>query len=110
MRKLEKTFGKNGLIYQMIKRTKRVVLFKLFVKEWTGNKKHVGWEVSKIQANEERIIDGRDIESGESITGNDTFGKDGSKAFFPRDKEDAFNYFGIFSKRLGKRKPVKLAV
>jgi hypothetical protein len=95
MRLLEQTFTKNGLTYDIINRTERVGLFKLSL-----DGEHVGWEVSKITQNSEYEIAGKVIPSGESITSNEAFGSDGSKAFFPTDENRAMAYFIEFDQEL----------
>ena len=95
MRKLETTFSRKGIDYEMIDRSDKVGLFKLSL-EGT----HVGYEVAKIYHNEARTIAGVDIEEGESIPSDEMFGNDGSKAFFPMDRKRANAYFMKFKLEL----------
>jgi hypothetical protein len=104
MKKLETTFSKNGIDYETIKRTEKVGLFKL-----TLDNEHVGWEVARIIQNDARTIAGVDIEAGESIVGNEAFGSDGSKAFFPMYEEKANDYFDVFNAELDFKEDLKLA-
>jgi hypothetical protein len=101
MRKLETTFVKNQLTYELINRHEKCGLFKLWlIEDYLPAPCHCGWEVCRIFQNEERIIAGHTVVAGESITGNDSFGADGSKAFFPHDKNDAIAYLEEFKLEL----------
>jgi hypothetical protein len=95
MRKLETTFTRKGIDYEMMDRSDKVGLFKLSL-----DGIHVGYEVAKIYHNEARTISGIDIEEGESIPSDEMFGGDGSKAFFPNDGERALKYFYEFTTEL----------
>lgn len=89
MKKIETEFtrGKKGMYiyYELIERTDNVGLFKLFIKEY-GLKEHVGWEVSRIYISPERMIHDHKVLEHEYIVGDESFGKDGSKSFFPKDE------------------------
>lgn len=88
MKPLEQTFTKNGIDYDTVKRTERVVLLRLFLDGTL-----VGYEVSRIYQNPERTMAGHLIQPSESISGNEQFGTDGSKAFFPDHFARAEDYF-----------------
>ena len=88
MKILETVFRKGGIDYKMIERNTKVALFEL-----SFDKEIVGYEVSRIYQNKERIMAGHLVEAGEGITGNEQFGYDGSKSFFPQDKNRAEKYF-----------------
>lgn len=88
MQKLKQTFRKNGIDYKLIKRSDAVALFELRLYD-----NIVGYEVNKIYQNEERTMAGVLIPAGEGITGNEQFGSDGSKAFFPDDRVEADRYY-----------------
>lgn len=88
MKKLSEAFVKNGIDYRILKRSGKVALFEMMIVN-----EIVGYEVCRVYVNEEHIMAGVTIESGESITCNSEFGTDGSKSFFPKDKDDAMDYF-----------------
>jgi hypothetical protein len=88
MKPLEQTFTKNGIDYDTVKRTEKVALFRLFLDGTL-----VGYEVSRIYQNPERTMAGHVIQATESISGNEQFGTDGSKAFFPDHFTRAEDYF-----------------
>lgn len=100
MKTLNTTFRKSGIDYRMMKRTDKVALFEL-----SGD----GYEVSRIYANEEYTMHGKIIPAGESISGNNEFGYDGSKAFFPADKTEAENYFIELNSKLLAKEAAKNA-
>lgn len=109
MKQIETTFKKNDLIYEMVERTHNVGLFKLFINEsWMNEPEHCGWEVSLIKCHEAFEIMGTKIESGESITSDNRFGFDGSKAFFPANEKDAFSYFNTLSQEIKEQKALKI--
>jgi hypothetical protein len=95
MKQLEKKFSRKKIIYDTIKRTEKVGLSKLYYET-----EHVGWEVSRIHQNKAYVIAGREVEAGESIVGDERFGYDGSKAFFPFQETDASDYFYEFMKEV----------
>ena len=88
MKTLEKQFSKNGIEYEMLDRGHYCALFKL-----TLDGVHVGYEVPRIYQNEEYQMAGVTIGARESISGNEQFGNDGSKAFFPNESDRAKSYF-----------------
>lgn len=88
MKPLEQTFSKNGIDYDTIIRSNKVALFRLFLDGTL-----VGYEVSRIYQNPERTMAGVVIQPTESISGNEQFGGDGSKAFFPDYFNKAEDYF-----------------
>jgi hypothetical protein len=102
MKTLEKRFNKNGIEYILLDRTDSVALFELLCDNIT-----VGYEVAKVYINAERIIAGVTISEGESITGNERFGYDGSKSFFQHDRELAVKYFTEFTNKLRDKEHIK---
>lgn len=95
MKRLEKSFGKNGLKYQMIERSDNVAIWKL-----TFSNVIVGYEVSRINVTPETIINGNIITERETIPSNEAFGTEGSKAFFPDDFDRALGYYNVLTESL----------
>lgn len=109
MKRIETTFNKNDLIYEMVDRTEDVGLFKLFINEsWMDEPEHCGWEVCLINYHPEFTIKGVVYQEGESLSSNDEFGADGSKAFFPSDEKEALEYFYRFNLDIQSQKVLKL--
>lgn len=88
MEKLKGSLRKNGVDYKLIQRNQKVALFEL-----TIDNVEVGYEVAKLMIipNYERF--GKHYPERESLPGNELFGNENSKAFFPQDKARALEYF-----------------
>ena len=95
MKPLEPLFTKNGIMYELVKRTDKVALFKLSL-----DSDHVGWEVCRISQHEDFFKGDALIPAAETIPGNEEFGRDGSKAFFPDHMKQAFAYLDEFNLEL----------
>lgn len=103
MKILEKNFVRKKIIYETIERTDKTGLFKLFIKvDGIKTPVHVGWEVSKIIANEAREIAGVTIPEHESIVGDEAFGlwSDSDKSMFPYEFNRAKDYFKEYDEKL----------
>ena len=99
MKTLPETFGKNGLHYQLIRRTDRVVLYQLLF-----DGECVGWEVARIFIQREHILNGHTIQAAEVLPSNEKFGTEGlktkSQAFHANSRIKAETYFTELSERL----------
>jgi hypothetical protein len=89
-----KSFRKNGLDYKLLDRTDRVALFEQKIPE--GGL--AGYEVCVIYHNQAGFRFNKIMPESESITGNEQFGYDDSKAFFPFDLERTKEYFKFVDK------------
>lgn len=104
MGKLKGSFRKNGIDYKLLQRNEIVVMYELTIDNVV-----VGYEVSRIYINDERIIAGVIIKSGVGITGNEQFGKDGAKSFFPDDLKRAEKYFEQLAEAVAVKENMKNA-
>ena len=105
MKRLSKSFKKNGIDYELIKRNEIIAFFALSIDDTL-----VGYEVARIYQNAERVIAGKLIYATEGISGNEQFGYDGSRAFFPSDKKRAKEYFTTLDKELKVREAEKAEI
>ena len=105
MKTLNETFRKNGLQYNLVKRNDLVAMYGV---GGTYTDKLIHYEVCKIVFNEEYTIHGNIIPDGESIPGNELFGKEGSQAYPARDYEIALKYFDELTSILKTRAEAKL--
>jgi len=104
MKTLENWFHRgpknHRIYYKVIMRNENAGLFQLFIKEPDmEDYGHVGWEVSKIISREETELFGHTLEAKEVLIGDDKFGFDGSKAFFPYQQEEAMDYYLLYSQK-----------
>ena len=93
METIKQTFKKNGLYYRLLDRTDKVALFE----QKLPDGEIAGYEVSIIYHNEAGFRFNKIIPESESITGNEEFGYDNSKAFFTQDLEHTKQYFDKMS-------------
>ena len=93
MKILKPQFSKNGLDYNLLKRTDKIVLFQL------GHLPNPdGYEVCRIYIMRPHKAFGVDFEESEIITSNDQFYADGSGAF--RLLDSALKHFDKLSNKL----------
>jgi len=90
---LKHIFRKNALGYKLLVRNSKLALFAL------STDRH--WEISRIYIIPAGERFGRHYPETETISDNDQFGLDGSRAFGNRKK--AIEYFKDFSKKLGEK-------
>jgi hypothetical protein len=103
MKQLKEEFKKNGLFYYLVDRTNRVALYRLTIKDKTGEET-VGYEVCKIYTKPSRVIKGNILEASEVIPSNNQFAwYDDSRAFFPSELEEAKEYLKSYGKLLQER-------
>lgn len=105
MKTLDKIFSRKGIQYETFERTDKVGFFKL-----TLDGEHIGYEVSRIHQHEPYEIAGVTVEAGENIVGDEAFGADGSKSFFPSDEEYALAYFEDFCKEVAEKDAEKAEI
>ena len=107
MKKLDKWFyrgtTKARVWYELIKRSDKSGLFKLYVKEtWMKDYKHVGWEVTHILSHDGIELFGSHVSPREYLPSDEEFGAyDRSKAFHPSKGKEAFDYFEEFDSYVG---------
>lgn len=85
-KELKTNFNKNRLEYTLIKRNKKITLFRLGPEEYPD-----GYEVCRIYIMKSHEAFGAYFEESEIITSNNQFITDGSGAF--RDLGDALRHF-----------------
>ena len=114
MKKLDKWFYRGSqkacVWYELIKRSDKSGLFKLYVKEnWMKDYKHVGWEVTHIHSHEDMELYGHIVTAREHLPPDEEFGAyDRSKAFHPSKEKEAFNYYWEFDSYMGSETAVTL--
>ena len=89
MKKLENSFRRDGLLYTLIIRNKKVALFSIGG-TYTDNITH--WEVCKIQIRNDKYG------IREHIPQDELFGKEGSQCF--ANEQQALEYYDEFSTKL----------
>ena len=103
MKKLDKWFFRGPkracIWYEIIKRSDKSGLFKLYVKEtWMKDYKHVGWEVTHILSHNGMEIHGNSVPAKEYLPSDEEFGAyDDSKAFLPHEGKEAISYYELFN-------------
>lgn len=105
MKTLDKIFSRKGIQYETLERTDKVGFFKL-----TLDGEHVGYEVSRIHQHGDYEVAGVAIEAGENIVGDEAFGADGSKAFFPSEHGRALGYFNDFCQEIADKSAKKAEI